>query len=230
MENSRHAALGIALTVVLAAGSSIRAAEASIVEIDLLAPGDKLLTRVSDTGLDWVDVDAFEGLSYFDVAAGAGLFDAPSLGFRHATKDEVSALYTAFGIVTQDGAPHPENLAGAQDLLAMMGQTNPVGSFTDVQRGLSELDPLDAFVANFSGAGIYDGPALPDCLLPGDCAAANAFQGPISKASTFSNPTTFGHYLVRASAVPEPAALALAVLGFAGVRRSRKRAAPAGSA
>lgn len=58
-------------------------ASASLLELDLLTAGDGLVTRDTETGLDWLDLTATLNLSYNDIEADLGGWI--SLGFRHAT-------------------------------------------------------------------------------------------------------------------------------------------------
>lgn len=70
---------------------------------DLLASADGLITHDSDTGLDWLDVSATQGLSYENVVDGEGGWAA--LGFRHATATEVCALLSAHAVAPASGCP-----------------------------------------------------------------------------------------------------------------------------
>lgn len=82
--------------VLLAADAS----EATLLEIDLLAPGDALVTRDTVSGRDWLDIDETTGLSIADIAAGAGGW--ATAGWRHATASELC------GLLAYDGAaPSP---------------------------------------------------------------------------------------------------------------------------
>src|SRR5262245_29957593 len=69
-------------------------AQAELLEVDLLAPGDKLITRDTETGLDWLDLGGVTtNLSYDAVHGGAGGWLAS--GWRYATEAEVCALFVA---------------------------------------------------------------------------------------------------------------------------------------
>jgi thrombospondin type 3 repeat protein len=74
-----------------------------LAEADLSTPGDGLITRDVDTGLDWLDVSATSGLSYANITAGGGGWAA--LGFRHATASEVCALLAGHAFVPASGCP-----------------------------------------------------------------------------------------------------------------------------
>ena len=80
-----------------------QASASSLTEADLSSPGDGLITRDVDTGLDWLDVSATSGLAYANITAGGGGWSA--LGFRHATASEVCALLAAHAVVPASGCP-----------------------------------------------------------------------------------------------------------------------------
>jgi hypothetical protein len=79
------------------------AGASALTEADLSAPGDGLITRDVDTGLDWLDVSATSGVSYASISTGGGGWSA--LGFRHATASEVCALLGAHAVVPASGCP-----------------------------------------------------------------------------------------------------------------------------
>jgi hypothetical protein len=104
----RRAALVLAVTLLSLS------ARAELVEVDLDAPGDKLVTRDTETGLDWLDVGGVTtGYSYDSIQGGAGGWLAS--GWRYATQAEVCALFVAHanvptctfnsGAILNDGRP-----------------------------------------------------------------------------------------------------------------------------
>ena len=140
----------ILAVLVLAAGLMIPSAQATILEKDLNIPGDKLLTVVPSTGLEWLDVTATLGLSY-DEALGTTF--VTTQGFRHANTNEVSALYIAFGIINQTGSAVAVNFAGTQSLLALMGCTFQCESNTiRFQRGFGDFVPFSSTIDSISVA------------------------------------------------------------------------------
>ena len=89
------------LIAVLAAGVLVApAAQAVLLEIDLNTPGDGLVTRDTDTRLDWLDLTESTDLSFDQVEADVGGFISD--GWRHATGAEVCALFAA-----EDVEPSP---------------------------------------------------------------------------------------------------------------------------
>src|SRR5215831_1623366 len=65
---------------------------AALTSMDLLAPGDGLITRDTATSLDWLDLTPTVGLSFNQVAGGVGGWTG--LGFQYATTTQVMGLYT----------------------------------------------------------------------------------------------------------------------------------------
>ena len=86
------------LMAVLAAGIVVApAAQAELLEVDLNTPGDALVTRDTDTSLDWLDLTESTDLSFDQVEADVGGFIAD--GWRHAAGPEVCDLYQKMGAV-----------------------------------------------------------------------------------------------------------------------------------
>src|SRR5262245_3168046 len=81
--------LGLAFGLVLLAAGQARA---GFIPLDLFGPGDALITRDTDLGLDWLDVYATRNTSADQIRAGAGGWIAD--GWRHATTAEVCSLMT----------------------------------------------------------------------------------------------------------------------------------------
>lgn len=82
----RHAALFLVACLLASP------AQAELVEVDLNTPGDALVTRDTETGLDWLDLGGVTtGLSYDAIQGGAGGWIAA--GWRYATQAEVCALF-----------------------------------------------------------------------------------------------------------------------------------------
>ena len=72
-------------------------APASLVEIDLAAPGDGLLTRDLETGLDWLDLSQTRGVSVEAILSGEGGW--LSLGFEIANSAQVCDFFGRHGAV-----------------------------------------------------------------------------------------------------------------------------------
>ncbi len=192
-----------------------RSAQASLIEIDLNAPGDKLLTLDTSTGLEWLDITETAGLNYFP--AEATVF-VTSQGFRHATQSEVSVLLTSFGIPNfSPGADTVANLVPVKTALDFMGNLNT--GENHFHQGIYELD-----ASNLGLTLLQVNPFSSDTT-----GFATLVQGTSSpKSHNFGGFFGVGHYLVR-TAVPEPSSFTL--LGFGCVAlvgyrwRKRKQAA-----
>src|SRR6185503_20083259 len=64
---------------------------AELLGVDLFAPGDRLVTRDTATGVDWLDLTATLNLSAQDILADIGGWQ--SLGFAHAATMDVRTLF-----------------------------------------------------------------------------------------------------------------------------------------
>lgn len=92
--------MGLRIAVFAIALGLAAPAPAALIVVDLVAPGDGLVTRDTASGLDWLDVTETRGVTFDAVEAGAGGWIAA--GWRHATGAEVCALFTTLG-----GVPSP---------------------------------------------------------------------------------------------------------------------------
>ncbi|MHA1568878.1 MAG: hypothetical protein ACTSXZ_05365, partial [Alphaproteobacteria bacterium] len=140
-------AVGLCLGIA-AVGLTATPAHAFLIEQDLNAVGDNLITLDTVTGLEWLDVTATLGLSYN--AAEASLF-VTAQGFRHANRDEVSALYTNAGVTDQSDVWVVADITGAQDLVNKMGCTQYCGAGDQyAQHGWVDLVPegTDTMIAH----------------------------------------------------------------------------------
>lgn len=100
----------------VAAASSF--ANASLVSVDLHAPGDGLLTLDTTTGFRWLDLDQTTFRTYNEMTAEL-LPGGEFYGYRRATMHEVDELYTNAGI-TQRGSFFGQ-VAEVQGLLDLIG-------------------------------------------------------------------------------------------------------------
>lgn len=192
-------------------------ARAVLLELDLFAPGDALVTRDTASGLDWLELTLTTSASFEDVAAGAGGWT--SAGWRHATAAELCGLVEGDGTLTS-ACPQTAALAGSGlrilQIAQLLGSTSSGGGggFGGGSTGASGFyddgDASDGFV----GWGSF---ALGGSPLPTFTAFVRDDVWEIDRTSA-----SLGHYLVRAS-VPEPSAAFLCALataaGLAAVRR-----------
>jgi hypothetical protein len=203
IRRARAALLLLPIAAVLFASSSA----ATPFAVDLAAPGDGLLTRDPDSGLEWLDIQEAWDLSYNEVVAelgSGGQFE----GFRYATLAEFEALLGDAGVDTSPGADPLTNFAPIQDLIGLFGSTVV---FDDGFQGVtSELYVAGVnIIFSFGGNGYY-------CF---DCQA-----GTIDDVFGLDEPGQpyFGHFLVRA--VPEPSTAMLMGLGLLGLCARRRKA------
>src|SRR5262245_16004882 len=108
--------------VALAATTYAASASASLIALDLFTAGDGLITRDTETGLDWLDLPATVNLSYNDVEADVGGW--VSLGFRHATGSQVCGLFSTYAVAPAP-CPGVGPVAGPViELMSFVGITN----------------------------------------------------------------------------------------------------------
>jgi hypothetical protein len=197
-------------------------ARAEIVVVDLDSPGDGLIKRDTETGLDWLDLSApvppgnflDPGYSIDDILAGAGGW--LGRGFRYATTSEVCGYFEHLGLVP-DPCPGPFTPGWTQPIIAVIGESaccpgqtvNAFGRYDD--GGLPALYGRAGYRLSLSGSsGVV---VEEDAIGVGDPDRSDAT-----------------HLLVRTSPgavlpVPSLAGWAQAVLllglGLSGVARSR---------
>lgn len=198
--------MGSPLRAALVALALAAPAQAEIVEADLAAPGDGLVTRDTGTGLDWLDLTETTGLSYDDILAGVGGWT--DSGWRHATTVELCDLLPEIGLAPAPCPGSTGSVAGNQVAphLGLLGTTNPGAGFQE-------------------SLGVFDDGALPAVGLADLEHIDNIDQSEIAvtvnglPGSSISS-SIIGHFLVRTTpAVPalpgSAAALACALLAAA---------------
>ena len=177
-------------------------AGAVLIEVDLFAAGDKLLTRDTATGLDWLDLTQTVGLSYTAVAGGAGGWTA--LGFGFASVTQVATLFANAGLDTGPGTEGvflASQVPGVTLLLGSLGTTD-----TTFGQGWAETDPLSGFVR---------GPLY--VLGTSDAAYGCITGGCLRTKGVDDASDAVGSWLIRPAQVPEPSTLALLAVGVAGL-------------
>jgi len=103
------------------------------------------LTIDTATGLAWLDLTLTTGLSYDDVAAGAGGFIGA--GFSIATTDDVATLFTNAGATNLTGDSLPSQFASATNLISLLGCTFFCGARVPASQGWFDFIPADPLQA-----------------------------------------------------------------------------------
>jgi hypothetical protein len=186
---------------------------ALLLEVDLDALGDRLVTRDTASGLDWLDLPLTLNRSYDDVVAdiGRGL----PADFRHATQDEVSTLFVSVGVgvpINASSAAYP----GGVDLLNLLGCVGWLcGTSTEYLTGILALDSRDP-----------PNPQALQMLVNHVQQNVNAtLLGGLERNEALNES---GHFLVRP--IPDPTPAVLLGLGLTGLgamaRRVSRKDAP----
>lgn len=153
------------------------------------------------TGLDWLDVTASIGLSFNQVSAqfGAGQqFE----GWRYATRAELTTLLGNAGIAPHNSSPATQ-LSLHEDVITLLGPTH-------TEAGLMYTAGLTSFL----DAGLIYACSAATCSPQGSNSIFNPQQFFLTSDAVRDDT---GSYLVRISAVPEPATWAMMILGFVGI-------------
>jgi hypothetical protein len=177
-----------------------------------------------NTGLQWLDVPLTAGLSYDNVLANYISAGGPYVGYRYATGQEVSTLFTDAGLINPQCCSFAQLVPPELALIALLGPTFNSGGET-FTAGLNS-DPFP------SNPGFHSvGTLFVDVNAVGGTfqqAVVADFQG----LNDNGTDAFIGSFLVRSSdqSTPLPAALplfatALSALGLLGWRRKRKQAA-----
>jgi len=114
------------ISVGLSVGFGVGLANAALIEKDLFAIGDGLVTLDTDTNLEWLDLTQTLNLSHDQIIAGAGGWTG--IGFTYATTTQVTALFIAsdpLNVIINSSTS--DNFAGASLLLDLMGCTEDNG-------------------------------------------------------------------------------------------------------
>lgn len=203
-----------ATTLVLSTGVN-----AAIISADWQNPGDNLVTRDTDSGLEWLDLTATANRNYNDISAKFGAGDEFE-SWRYASTTEVAGLWDAFG--------------GDSNFYNGLSTENN-GVFASFASYLGDLKCNDPAQSCATGTGRSQ-------ILTGEAAGSSIWKvsgiyddGNPNKdflrlhTLTYSSAQKFkytGSALVRVSAVPVPSAVWLfgsGMLGLLGVARRKMR-------
>ncbi len=176
-------------------------ANASLIEIDLYSYGDKLITRDTDTGLDWLDLTSTLNISYDDMQtkiSSGGEFE----DFRYATTADIDRLQQSAGLPAElfftSSSIYRQRVT---DLIYKIGETKPStdGIFTYGLTGDPFLPTTYIQDRIFRGFTITLGTSAIQGIIDDDSASIST-----------------GSWLIRnsPSPVPLPNALLLFISGF----------------
>ena len=162
----------------------------------------------TDTGLEWLDLTQTQGISWN--AAEASSYVTID-GYVHATETQVETLFLNAGFLTTNNVNNPLNDSAAADLLAFLGCTQFCGTVNATGRGFADWDGTQTVRPNYHTSGLGAGAAT------------------VSLFTTNKDllDATAGHFLIRASVVPVPAAVWLfgsGLIGLIGVARRKANA------
>ncbi len=191
---------------------------ASLVSVDWKNAGDNLLTRDTDSKLDWLDLTETRNMSYVDVISllgPGGLFE----GFSYASNAQVVALWQNYGIDLAAGAPvasgvplDPAITTASQQLGNILPQLAPRYEFGTL--GLTGEGSVNT-MRYVMGAYVDNGGPV-NLYVP-----SGADEIDVSTQTAY-----YGSFLVTASPVPVPPALWLFASGLAGlIGLARKKTA-----
>ncbi|MEJ2611553.1 MAG: hypothetical protein P8179_16085 [Candidatus Thiodiazotropha sp.] len=203
---SRNRALKLITTFFVLA--FITSANAALISQDLSASGDGLITYDSATGLSWLDAPLTAGRTYAEVASGFGGYTT-NFGFRYATEEEVTVLFSNAGVVQGNiwgywNYENPNYLASGA-LSSLLGQTYREPDRTGVMWELTF-----GILASSSESHIYS------VVGTNYNADSFAFQS-YGTLTEFESFPYMGSFLVRESSpavVPLPSALWLFMSGL----------------
>ncbi len=217
----------LALALV-ASGPAVRG---TLIEVGMWRTNDALLTRDTETGLDWLNVSVTAGYSTESVL----LYCGPGQqfeSFRHSTSDEILTLFTNADIPhlndTSSTVNTQEQQAPVVELIGMLGVTQiTLGGDQTWCNGVNSVAPGGSVVLGAQLIEQHPSDAHPLLQYRG---VAMLYSGPPWGSGGLVDYDTghenVGHWLVRDSPpVPEPSGLVLAMLAVmcvSATRRSRR--------
>ena len=192
-------------------------ASAAIISVDWKSTGDKLITRDTTSGLDWLDLTETNNMTYDFVSSQldkGGVFE----GFRYATNPEVITLWANFHVNLSSGAISANAIVDHNVLVASAYLGNIIHDgvlgYTSRNQSLHSYFRLGAYIY------YAPNPATTTTTYYDTGTGYNPFL--FSTSSTSSSYT--GSYLVQASVIPVPSAIWLfgsGLIGLIGVARRK---------
>lgn len=191
---------------------------------NLNAPGDKLLTVDTHTGLEFLDPAVTSGLTYNEIGASSFV---TKLGFRFATTSELQEFLSDGGITNSSGNFNTTDEAAVENLLSnFIGQTitGPItlppaggGMISDGIYGFTNDPGVPSGQFNVAGLD-YQSAALGEAPQDQARTILNliSFHGdklPPNPGGNGINGSIVGGFLVRSVPVPEPSSIGVMGLG-----------------
>lgn len=197
--------------------------QAGIITLDYKTPGDGLITRDEESGLEWLDITETRA-SYNDLTAGmvpGGAFQ----GWRHASISEFESLMIKFGYITLSDIS--DNGAAALKTFSFLGSVN--GNISHIAFGPPNVLDYWGNQAQRHVRLSYNGPA------PSRPLAMSTYNMVSVGYDISRSESVLGHALVRSSgysSVPEPGVWLLCTISTAAAcilhRRKHLRSSQAG--
>lgn len=183
--------------------------QAAIVDRDWINSGDDLITFDSNSGLEWLDVAQYKTDST-SIVENLLLSDVNLAGFRYASMSELEALIFHVTGETVALTPHAHiaiSHASSEQMVNILGITIPVSGVNPFPKTAGVLADLDAGILGNRMIAVFDWSVV----------NTGGSTAPTTHTSAW------GHYLVRSSPVPIPAAIWLLVsaLGLLGWLRRK---------
>ena len=188
-------------------------ANAALVPLDYVNPGDGLVTYDDASGLEWLDISETLAVTVNEVLTGyGGLLDS---NFRYATTDDVLTLFTANGlIITGYGQSTPDGYDDMVNLVALLGGETDHGFSRTIHGLTGEINSQGSHRHIYFGYYYGVGDGLEYWINPGYLSTP-----PVQSISNV------GSFLVRDhEAVPEPGAIWLfcaSITQLVATKRSR---------